>query len=48
MKINNILEELILSHTQYNDKKDSIKFLESDNDELKQISRNFNLFPYIR
>ncbi|MCI9435298.1 MAG: hypothetical protein HFI86_08560 [Bacilli bacterium] len=45
---NNILEELILSHTQYNDKKDSIKFLESDNDELKQISRNFNLFPYIR
>ena len=45
---NSILEELILSHTQYNDKKDSIKFLESDNDELKQISSNFNFFPYIR
>lgn len=45
---NSILEELILSHTQYNDKKDSIKFLESDNDELKLISSNFNFFPYIR
>lgn len=45
---NSILEELILSHTQYNDKKDSIKFLESDNDELKHISSNFNFFPYIR
>lgn len=45
---NSILEELILSHTQYSDKKDSIKFLESDNDELKNISSNFNFFPYIR
>lgn len=45
---NNILEELILSHIQYNDKKDSINFLESNNEELKQISNNFNFFPYIR
>lgn len=45
---NNILEELILSHIQYNDKKDSINFLESSNEELKQISDNFKLFPYIR
>ncbi len=47
-KNNNILEELVLSHTQYQDKKDSIQFLESDNEELKKISDNFNLFPYIR
>ncbi len=45
---NNILEELILSHIQYNDNKDNIKYLESDNEELKQISDNFKLFPYIR
>lgn len=45
---NNILEELILSHMQYNDKKDSINFLESNNEDLKHISNNFKLFPYIR
>lgn len=44
----NILQELILSQTQYNDKKNEIKFLESSNEELKQISNNFNSFPYIR
>lgn len=43
----NILQELILSHTQYSDKKDEIKFLPSTNEELKQISNNFSLFPYI-
>lgn len=45
---NNIMQELILSHTQYNDKKDEIKCLASDNDELKQISNNFNSFFYIK
>lgn len=45
---NNIIQELILSHTQYNDKKDEINYLESKNDELKQISNNFNSFPYIK
>ena len=47
-KENNIIQELILSHTQYNDKKNDINYLESNNDELKQISNNFNSFPYIR
>lgn len=46
-KDNNITQELILSHTQYNDKKDEIKYLESKNDELKKVSDNFNSFPYI-
>lgn len=45
---NNIIQELILSHTQYNDKKNEINYLESKNDELKQISNNFNLIPYIK
>lgn len=45
---NKIIQELILSQTQYNDKKDEIKFLESTNEKLKQISKNFNLFPYIK
>lgn len=45
---NNILQELILSQTQYDDKRDEIKFLESNNEELKQISNNFNLFPYMK
>ncbi|MDE6284958.1 MAG: hypothetical protein K2M17_04360, partial [Bacilli bacterium] len=45
---NNIIQELILSHTQYNDKKHEINYLESRNDELKQLSNNFNLFPYIK
>ena len=45
---NNILQELILSHTQYNDIKNEIRYLESNNEELKQISSNFNLFPYIK
>lgn len=45
---NNILQELILSQTQYNDKKKEINYLESSNDELKQISSNFNSFPYIK
>lgn len=44
----NISEELILSQTQYNDKKDEIKFLQSTNNELKKISDNFNVFPYIK
>lgn len=44
----NILQELILSQTQYNDKKDEIKFLDSNNEQLKQISNNFNSFPYIK
>ena len=45
---NNILQELILSQTQYNDNKDEIKFMESNNEELKEISNNFNIFPYIK
>lgn len=45
---NNIMQELILSHTQFNDKKDEINYLESKNNELKQISNNFNSFPYIK
>ena len=45
---NNIIEELILSHSQYNDMKKNINYIESNNDELKQISNNFNSFPYIR
>lgn len=45
---NNILQELILSQTQYNDNKTKIKFLESNNEELKKISNNFNSFPYIK
>ena len=47
-KENNIIQELILSHTQYHDKKKDINYLESNNDELKKISNNFNSFPYIR
>lgn len=45
---NNILQELILSHIQYNEMKDKIQFFESNNNELKDISSNFNLFPYIK
>lgn len=45
---NKIIQELILSHTQYNDKKNEINYLESSNDELKKISNNFNSFPYIK
>ena len=45
---NNIKEELILSHNQYGDKKDKIRYIESNNDELKQISKNFDLIPYIK
>lgn len=45
---NNIKEELILSQTQYNDKKDEIKYIESDNEELKLISKNFDSIPYIK
>lgn len=44
---NNILEELILSHVQYDNYKDSIKYLESQNNDLKEISSNFNNYPYI-
>ncbi len=47
-KDNNILQELILSQTQYNDKKNEIKFLESSSEDLKRISKNFNSFPYIK
>ena len=45
---NNILQELILSHIQYSEMKDKLQFLKSDNNELKAISSNFNLFPYIK
>ena len=45
---NKIIQELILSHTQYNDKKNEINYLESSNDELKTISNNFNSFPYLK
>lgn len=47
-KVNNIIQELILSHTQYNDMKDEINYLDSKNEELEQISNNFNSFPYIK
>ena len=45
---NNIIQEFILSHTQYNDMKKEIRYLESSNEELKRISSNFNLFPYVK
>ena len=44
----NIIQELILSHTQYQDKKNKINYLKSKDSELKQISNNFNLIPYIK
>lgn len=47
-KDNEILQELILSKTQYNTKKNEIKFIESSNEALKEISKNFNSFPYIK
>ena len=44
---NNILQELILSHIQYNECKSNIKYMDQDNEELKEISDNFNKIPYI-
>lgn len=44
----NIIQELILSYTQYQDKKNKINYLKSKDSELKQISNNFNLIPYIK
>jgi len=45
---NNILQELILSHNQYEEVKNGIKHLKSNNEELKLVSNNFNSFPYIK
>ena len=44
----NISQELILSHIQYNELKDQIKKIESNNDELKNISVNFDNYLYIK
>ena len=44
----NISQELILSHIQYNELKDQIKKIESNNEELKNISINFNNYLYIK
>lgn len=41
-------QELILSKTQLDDIKDKIKIEKSSNEELKQISNNFNVYPYIK
>ncbi len=43
-----IIQELILSHTQYQDKKNEINYLKSKDSELKHISSNFDLIPYIK
>lgn len=44
----NSFQELILSKTQLDDIKYKIKIEKSSNEELKQISKNFNVFTYIK
>lgn len=41
------IEELILSHNQYNEFKNEIKVIKSSNQELTSISKNFEKVPYI-
>jgi len=48
LKKDNDFQELILSKTQLDNVKEKIVIEKSTNEELKQISNNFNTFPYIK
>ncbi len=45
---NNILQELILSHNQYQDTKDSILSIENPDKELARVSKNFENIRYFK
>ncbi len=45
---NNILQELILSHNQYQDAKDSILSIENPDKELARVSKNFENIRYFK
>ena len=45
---NNILQEMILSHSQYEAVKDKIQFMKNEDEELVKVSKNFETIKYLR
>lgn len=45
---NNVLQELILSHNQYQEVKDNVQTMENEDNELSKVSKNFETIKFLR